>query len=425
MTVQNLVFQSFIWSFGCCVDSPSREKFDAYFRQLLLASSSSSDDKDFVTENPLYRNFIQKNRDYQLPMNIQLEKMYPTEGLVFDFVWKDSSWMSWHTTLASTMSSLNISPTAVFTSILIPTVDTLRHSYVFLSLIYINMCTYWWYIDTSMIHLNGYCWHIYILSLNSFPCIHIIFTSICTYIHLWIYQNPQKWLMKRTVFISYYRYSHEYSYLTLFIPQWHYIWYITNFTTLSNSWMLDILVFRGHHVLCSGDTGTGKSVTIQQKLLHEYTEFSTPILLNFSAQTSANQVQDTVESKLEKRRKNVLGPGLGTKAVVFVDDLNMPAKEEYGAQPPIELLRQMCGQGGWYNRRENVFTQIVDLQLIAAMGPPGGGRSAITSRMIRYFHVLHFVPFDPVVCDLLNIYGRWISISMNIQDYSEISMDEY
>ena len=165
--------------------------------------------------------------------------------------------------------------------------------------------------------------------------------------------------------------------------------------TTRNEWILTILLTNGFHVMCTGETGTGKTVAIKN---HEFVNGSdhsyVSIVLNFSAQTGSNATQDIIDSKLDKRRKGVIGPPLGTKCVIFVDDLNMPAKEEYGAQPPIEILRQWMDHSGWYNRSENTFMQLLDLQFIGAMGPPVGGRSRITQRYTRHFNSLNFVPFD-------------------------------
>lgn len=86
--------------------------------------------------------------------------------------------------------------------------------------------------------------------------------------------------------------------------------------------------------------GVGKSVIAKSALNNlSSTGCYVPVTLNFSAQTSSKRTQEIVEMRLEKRKKNLLGAPLGKKVVVFIDDVNMPKQEIYGAQPPIELLR--------------------------------------------------------------------------------------
>lgn len=71
-----------------------------------------------------------------------------------------------------------------------------------------------------------------------------------------------------------------------------------------------------------------------------------------SAQTSSMNVQEAIEGRIEKRTKNSYAPPAGKFMITFLDDLNMPAKEMYGSQPPLELLRQWVDYGFWYDRQK-------------------------------------------------------------------------
>lgn len=164
--------------------------------------------------------------------------------------------------------------------------------------------------------------------------------------------------------------------------------------TVRYTYLLDSLILGGHYVLMVGPTGTGKTVYIKRHLQSGLPPEYVNMLFSFSAQTSANMTQDIIDGRLDKRKKGVFGPPPGKKMVMFVDDLNMPQVETYGAQPPIELLRQWMDHKGWYDRKELTFRKLVDMQFVTAMGPPGGGRNSVTNRYLRHYNIISVTQFD-------------------------------
>eukprot|EP00767_Chilomastix_cuspidata_P003405 gnl/Chilomastix_cuspidata/3528.p1 GENE.gnl/Chilomastix_cuspidata/3528~~gnl/Chilomastix_cuspidata/3528.p1 ORF type:complete len:4397 (+),score=382.77 gnl/Chilomastix_cuspidata/3528:1904-13192(+) len=159
--------------------------------------------------------------------------------------------------------------------------------------------------------------------------------------------------------------------------------------TMRTTCIVDSMISSQFPILLSGESGTGKTVIVQQ-LLNTLSDKNKvlPIPINFSAQTPSKRTQEMIEVKMETRRKKIMSPPVNQTAVIFVDNFNLPSPDEYGSQPPIELIRQLIDMKGLYDRNELFFKDFINTVVIGACGPPGGGRNEITPRLSRHFILL-------------------------------------
>jgi dynein heavy chain len=185
--------------------------------------------------------------------------------------------------------------------------------------------------------------------------------------------------------------------------------------TIRNSHIFHMLAMNHYHVLLVGNTGTGKTVAAQQEIATLDETAWTSCTLNCSAQTSSEIVQGIIEGRVEKRIKNKFGPPGNRRMMLFVDDMNMPRKDTFGSQPPLELIRQWMDYESWYDREKQTLRYILDMQVVGGMGKPGGGRAVISGRYQAQFHLINFA--DPTEVQVKRIYSTLCG--HKLQDFSE------
>ncbi|XP_034943575.1 dynein heavy chain 12, axonemal [Chelonus insularis] len=151
----------------------------------------------------------------------------------------------------------------------------------------------------------------------------------------------------------------------------------------------------GRRFLFYGETGTGKSFYIQNIIMNKLDQKSyLPNMITFTPQTTAAETQELVINKLFRHKKNMYRPIDTSCCIVFIDDINMSAKETYGAQPAIELLRQVFDHNHWYDLKQVEKMYILDTIFICAMAPPGGSRQEIYQRFLRHFNLFSINHFS-------------------------------
>jgi dynein heavy chain len=94
--------------------------------------------------------------------------------------------------------------------------------------------------------------------------------------------------------------------------------------TTRYTYLLDQVVRVRAPVLFCGESGTAKTITVQNFFHALDLDQYLTLTINFSSRTTSMDVQRVIEANVEKRPGHIFGPPPNKKLLIFIDDINMP-----------------------------------------------------------------------------------------------------
>lgn len=177
-------------------------------------------------------------------------------------------------------------------------------------------------------------------------------------------------------------------------------------------------------LLLCGPPGSGKTMTLFSAL--RKLPNMEVVGLNFSSATTPDLLIKTFEQYCEyKKTLNgvIMSPSqIGRWLVVFCDEINLPAPDQYGTQRAISFLRQLVEHNGFWRTSDKTWITLDRIQFVGACNPPtDAGRTPLGRRFLRHAPLI-MVDY-PGEVSLQQIYGTFntavLKIIPMLRGYSE------
>ena len=210
-----------------------------------------------------------------------------------------------------------------------------------------------------------------------------------------------------------YKYDENFPFFNILIP--------TN-DTVKYKEIMSILANNGFNSLYMGETGVGKSVIIMDYLKNEKSGKFIYKSSNFSAKTTSKNIFDILKTTIYKNGN--FAPPAGKKFIYFIDDINLPQLDLFGAQQPIEFVRQLIDNRMLYDEKK-IKRNIKDTIFMAACAPPSGGRNPVTPRLFRHFNMIWITDLSNESMQLIfkTIVSSWLSNTKNLEKETDVLID--